>query len=315
MHPPDLHVPRLSFTAIGRHVFRRVVQSACALLVAATSMVAHADDVRLFANVPYGADPLQRMDVYVPAGNLNPSLVSPNSPVIVMVHGGGWQRGDKTSPGVVQEKVARWVPMGFVLVSVNYRLYPQVSAAQEAQDVALALATAQRHAGLVGANPDKFILMGHSAGAHLVALLNANPAIAQAQGAKPWLGTVALDSAALNLPAIMNTVPHYSFYDEVFGTRPAYWYAMSPYHQLVPSAHPMQLVCSSVRPDNPCGQAQEMANLATTLNVRATVLPEPLQHDEINATLGLESDYTRAVEAFMGSLDPLVARHLPAPLR
>ena len=100
---------------------------------------------------------------------------------------------------VVQEKVARWVPKGFVFISVNYRLYPTVNVLQEAQDVAMALAAAQSRAASWGADASRFILMGHSAGAHLVSLINASPTLAQREGAWPWLGTVSLDSAALNV--------------------------------------------------------------------------------------------------------------------
>ena len=50
---------------------------------------------------------------------------------------------------------------------------------------------------------------------------------------------------------------------------------------------------------------------AENLRFPAEVLPQDLSHGEINAQLGLESPYTRAVEAFMGSLDAEVARRLP----
>lgn len=53
-----------------------------------------------------------------------------------------------------------------------------------------------------------------------------------------------------------------------------------------------------------------MAAHVQALGGRAEVLPRDLAHGEINADLGLESSYTRAVEAFMGSLDPAVAQRL-----
>ena len=98
--------------------------------------------VQRLADVPYGADPLQRMDVYLPAAGSAASSAAVASgmraPVIFMVHGGAWRTGDKAMSRVVQEKVARWVPKGFVFISVNYRLYPAVNVLQEAQDVAMA---------------------------------------------------------------------------------------------------------------------------------------------------------------------------------
>ncbi|GKT17504.1 alpha/beta hydrolase [Acidovorax sp. SUPP2522] len=262
---------------------------------------------RLF-DVPYGNDPLQRMDVYLPPASARPAA-GPRAPILFMVHGGAWRTGDKAMERVVQEKVARWVPLGFVLVSVNYRLLPDTGVALQAHDVATALATVQQRAAQWGADGTRTVLMGHSAGAHLVALLNAQPALAQRAGAAPWLGAVSLDSAVLDLPALMGA-PHAPLYDEAFGDDPAYWAALSPYDQLVPGAAPFQFVCSTVRPDHPCQQAVHMARRVREAGGRAEVLPQALSHGDINGTLGLDSDYTRAVETFMASLDGEVARRL-----
>ena len=262
--------------------------------------------VQRIADVPYGSDPRQRMDVYVPTG-LAASAV--RAPVIFMVHGGGWRHGDKAMGRVVQEKVARWVPLGFVLISVNYRLLPDTPVAEQERDVQAALMAAQQRAPQWGADSGRFILMGHSAGAHLVALLNARAPQALREGAWPWLGTVSLDSAMMNVPARMRA-PHLPLYDDAFGTDPAYWVALSPFHQWTTGAPPMQMVCSTQRADDPCQQSDAMARHVRTRGGRAEVLPQDLDHGEINAQLGLDSDYTRAVETFMASLDGVVARLL-----
>lgn len=276
------------------------IQRPQASATAATPLPASVEKI---ADLPYGSDPRQRMDVYLPR------VRGPRpAPVIFMVHGGAWQFGDKAAAGVVANKVARWVPQGFVLISVDYPMLPGSPVSQQARDVALALAAAQQHAGEWGAAPEQFILMGHSAGAHLVALLNANPAFAQHLGARPWLGAVALDSAMLDVPAIMRH-RHLPLYDRAFGSDPAYWQALSPSGQLVRGTPPWLLVCSSLRRAS-CPQAQAMAEQVRGLGGRAQTLPQPLEHSQINAELGLDGDYTRAVEAFMASLDPTVARVL-----
>lgn len=269
--------------------------------------------VQRIADVPYGADPAQRMDVYVPTSpstGTNSLVASAvRAPVIFMVHGGGWRNGDKAMGRVVQEKVNRWVPKGFIFISINYRMLPDAPVAVQQRDVQAALMVAQQRAGTWGADPSRFILMGHSAGAHLVALLNARSPQALREGAWPWLGAVALDGAMMNVPARMR-VPHLPLYDDAFGADPAYWVAMSPFHQWTVGAPPMQMVCSTQRPDDPCQQFTDMARHVRHLGGRAEVLPQDLDHGEINAQLGLDSDYTRAVEAFMGSLDAEVARRL-----
>ncbi|PJI95412.1 alpha/beta hydrolase family protein [Acidovorax sp. 69] len=281
---------------------------------ATTAPAALPAGVQRIADVPYGSDPAQRMDVYVPTSPTTgtPSLVASavRAPVIFMVHGGGWRMGDKTMGRVVQEKVARWVPRGFVLISVNYRMLPDAPVAQQERDVQAALMAAQQRAGTWGGDASRFILMGHSAGAHLVALLNARAPQALREGAWPWLGTVSLDSAVMNVPTVMRA-PHMPLYDDAFGSDPAYWVALSPYHQWTVGAPPMQMVCSTERADHPCLQADSMARHVRNQGGRAEVLPQDLTHGEINAQLGLDSDYTLAVEAFMRSLDAEVARRLP----
>lgn len=252
-------------------------------------------------DVAYGDDEEQRFDVFAPAR-------AQGAPVLMMVHGGGWERGDKEMGRVVESKVARWVPKGFVFITVNYRLQPKSAPLEQARDVARALAAAQKRAFQWGADPQRFILIGHSAGAHLVALLNARPELAEEQGARPWLGSVLLDSGALDVPAIMNT-RHFRLYDRAFGHDPAYWQSVSPYHQIRRASAPLLAVCSGRRA-NACPEARRFVAKASGLGTTASVLATDLTHGEINARLGEESEYTAAVEAFMRGLDRGIAQAL-----
>ncbi|WP_233244364.1 alpha/beta hydrolase, partial [Acidovorax sp. HMWF029] len=205
---------------------RAIAAQRQALQQAQAQAAALPSGVQRIADVPYGSDPRQRMDVYLPTPSSS-TASAVRAPVVFMVHGGGWRHGDKAMGRVVQEKVARWVPRGFVLISVNYRLLPDTPVAQQERDVQAALMAAQQHATTWGAAPSRFILMGHSAGAHLVALLNARAPQALREGAWPWLGTVVLDSAVMNVPAYMRA-PHMPLYDDAFGADPAYWRLLSP---------------------------------------------------------------------------------------
>jgi acetyl esterase/lipase len=257
-----------------------------------------ASDTEPLRDIAYGTDKQQTMDVYA----------APNAhaaPVILMVHGGGWRRGDKTNKQVVTNKVARWLPKGFIFISIDYRMLPQLNGLQQADDVAAALAFAQAHATSWGGDPGKFILMGHSAGAHLVALLTAAPSKAYALGAKPWLGTVALDSAAYDIPAIMAR-KHLRLYDEAFGNARTIWEQASPLYVVARNAVPLLAVCSIPRPDKPCDQVHTFAEKAKTLGASVDIVEENLSHLEINQQLGLVGVYTDAVESFMATLDPQV---------
>ena len=247
------------------------------------------------------------MDVYRPAG-------AQTAPVIFMVHGGAWRTGDKESARVVNNKLARWAPRGFVFISVNYRMLPKADPLTQADDVARALATAQQKATAWGADPTRFILMGHSAGAHLVSLLNAEPQRAYAQGAQPWLGTVSLDTAATDMVQVMER-RHARFYDQAFGKDQAYWRAASPMWVLTTDAKPILLVCSSERRDEPCRPTVQFVTKARSMGLRAELLPRAKSHGEINEDPGQPSSYTDAVEAFMASLDVSLHRLLHTPAK
>ncbi|MEN0107229.1 MAG: alpha/beta hydrolase [Pseudomonas sp.] len=252
-------------------------------------------------DLAYGPGERERMDVYLPS---RPS----NAPIIFMVHGGAWKTGDKSAQQVVANKVNRWVGLGFILVSANYPLLPETKPLQQAEEVAKALAMTQAKAASWGGSPTQVIVMGHSAGAHLVALLAASPTLAAAQGVKPWLGTVALDSAALDVEKIMQA-RHMRFYDQAFGAEPAYWQQTSPNYVLANGAAPILAVCSTRR-EVACEQAQLFASHGTAVNVSISVLKQDLSHKEINQQLGTPGAYTEAVESFMASLDIDVAKRL-----
>ena len=241
-------------------------------------------------NIAYGADLSQRMDVYLPA---QPH----NAPILFMVHGGGWRRGDKDNPGVINNKVAHWVPQGVIFVSINYRMIPEAEPLTQAEDVARALAKAQELAPSWGGDPANIVIMGHSAGAHLVALIDAAPEIAAALGAKPWKGAVLLDSGAMNVPAIM-TKRHPSLYDEAFGDDPAKWQAASPFHRLSGPIAPALAVCRK-RSGWSCPPNRAFATKAESLGNQVEVLPMELTHGEINSELGLPGAYTERVDAFL----------------
>ena len=127
-------------------------------------------------DVAYGPDPAQRFDVDLPARTRQ-------SPTVFYVHGGGWAFGDKAWQ--VANKRERWTQAGAFFVSTNYRMRPVADPLQQARDVARALAEAQRVVARAGGDPDRFVLMGHSAGGHLIALLAARPELIREAGARP----------------------------------------------------------------------------------------------------------------------------------
>jgi len=273
----------------------------CALLLAAGTATAHAAAAPSLSDIAYGADPDQRYDLYRPAN-------SDNAPLILMVHGGGWSFGDKDMGRVVNNKVDRWLPRGIAFVTINYRMQPKAPPLEQARDVARALADIQRNWQKFGVDRNNIVLMGHSAGAHLIALLAARPELLAETGAQPWRGSILLDSGALDVPAIMNA-RHFRLYDRAFGSNPADWIAASPMHQLRQATAPILAVCASRREDS-CPQARTFVSKVQGLGAPAEVLPLDKTHGEINALLGEDPAYTASVEGFLGRLSPAFAERL-----
>lgn len=247
---------------------------------------------RVLADLAYGPDAKQRLDVHLPA---NPR----HAPVLVMIHGGAWILGDKSSDAVVDAKADHWLPKGWIFVTVGYRLLPAADPAVQAEDVARALAFVQARAGDWGGDPASVVLMGHSAGGHLAALLAADPSLVTRAGGRPWRATVALDSAVYDVPALMSA-RHLRLYDRAFGSDPAYWRSMSPLHRLTGRPAPLLLICSTRR-DDACPQARGFAAAVERTGGRAEVFPTPQTHREINRDLGKPGPETDAVDRFLAA--------------
>lgn len=250
---------------------------------------------RVLADVAYGNDARQRFDVYLPAETRN-------APVLFIVHGGAWRNGWKDHRGLIANKAAYWIPKGYVIVSTDYRLLPEADPRGQVEDVARAIAKAQELAPAWGGDPARFILMGHSAGAHLALLLATDPVRLTKHGARPPRGVISLDSGAVDVVGIMRTVPHPALYDAAFGDSPSYWQAVSPHHLLAPGAPPMLLVCSSRR-RGACPPSWRFSRKATSLGVRVEVMEQDLSHMAINRELGLPGAYTEQVDAFIERVD------------
>lgn len=119
-------------------------------------------DLTVTRDVAYGADPLQKLDLYEPKGAHDPL------PVMVFIHGGGFTRGDKHGPFYPDNLTAWAARNGMIGVNVNYRLAPATAYPGAAQDFASALQWVRKNIAAHGGDPDRIVLWGHSAGANHV---------------------------------------------------------------------------------------------------------------------------------------------------
>lgn len=105
-----------------------------------------------------------------------------NFPVLLFVHGGAWQHGDKSWLGVYASFGKYCARHGIAAVVANYRLSPVVSHPEHVKDVARAFAWTQRNIKQYGGSPDWLFVSGHSAGGHLVSLLATDEQYLKAEG-------------------------------------------------------------------------------------------------------------------------------------
>ena len=136
--------------------------------------VAPTDDIAIVRDIPYAQGERHRLDVYRPR--------APNAPVVVFVYGGGWRSGDRATYRFAGAALAA---RGLLTVIPDYRTYPQAAFPGFVEDAAAAFAWAKAHASEYGGDPGRVFLIGHSAGAHIAAMLTLDKAFLAAFGLDP----------------------------------------------------------------------------------------------------------------------------------
>ncbi len=178
-------------------------------------------------DVAYGKDSKQKLDVYsaeVAGGN----STTP-SPVVIWVHGGGWRNGDKDNRSGTH-LCKTWAKEGITTVNLNYRLTPDVVHPAHVQDVAAGVAWVFKNIAQHGGNPKQIYLLGHSAGAHLVALVATAPEFLGAHQLAPkeaLAGVMAIDTASYDLTST-SALAVRKMINDAFGTDPEQLAAASP---------------------------------------------------------------------------------------
>lgn len=196
----------------------------------------YAQDFNIIKDVKYFEFKKNSLDIYMPKNRFNKK-------VIFMVHGGAWMIGKKTSKSVVKNKVNYFLNKGYSFISVDYRLVPKVDVLEQVKDIARALKFSQDYMKKFNVKEEDYILVGHSAGAHLVSLLTTNKKLQKKFNITRWKGTISLDSAALDVNSIMEN-KHRKFYDLVFGKNKAFWSKVSPNNYIETNTIAFLAVCS-----------------------------------------------------------------------
>ena len=291
---------------------RATKRCTCLLLLAAAS-VSEAHAQRLTRDVPYGtAHERQVLDVQAPAG-------ANDLPVVFWIHGGGWQTGDKSMVG---RKPQAFMDAGFVFVSINHRLLPGVDMSAITGDVARALGWVHKNIASYGGDPARLLVMGHSSGGQLAALMCTDDRYAKAEGFSLAIikGCVPVDADTFDIPAIIEVaetrarvhelpLPTYG-HRQKFGDDPAKHRDFSAVTHIAKGKGipPFLILHIAGHPDTGA-QARRLAAVLGTAGVSAKVVAaREATHASINDDIGTPGDPVTA------DLFAFVAGSLPTGL-
>lgn len=249
----------------------------------------------------YGPERLQALDFW--------RARAASAPLTVFVHGGAWRAGDKDVSSRTWQ-VPYFLSKGHGFASVNYRLVPDASVAQQAEDVARSLKFLVDRADALGFDRKRIVLMGHSAGAHLAALVATDGRYLQQVGLQvsDIAGVILLDGAGYDVPRQMAAAGPMMqrTYRMAFGEERAQQLALSPIsHVAAPNARAF-LVLHVQRPDA-AAQSRALADALQQGGTRAEVHGLPGEgrsgHREINVELGDPSySGTAVVDRWLGGV-------------
>lgn len=257
-------------------------------------------------DIPYtkNADKLQTLDVYSPSK-------AKNLPVVFWIHGGGWQTGDKAD---VYMKPQVFNGKGFVFVSTNYRLLPNVDMGTLTRDVAKSIRWVHDHIAEYGGDPKRLLIMGHSAGAQLAALLCTDERYLKEEGLSFAIikGCVPVDGDTYDIPAMIEVaetrlrlhgLPLPKFGHRIkFGNDPAKHKEFSAVTHVAKNTGipPFMILYVANHPDV-TAQAQRLSNVLKSADVPVTLFgAKETTHSRINADLGRSDDpATMALFAFL----------------
>lgn len=273
------------------------------LFIVATASAAAAQQIT--RDVPYAtAHARQVLDVYAPAG-------AKNLPVVFWIHGGGWQTGDKS---MVALKPKAFMDAGMVFVSINHRLLPAVDMGTIARDVASALGWVHKNIAAHGGDPARVLVMGHSSGGQLAALMCTDDRYVKAEGLSlnAIKGCVPVDADTFDIPAIIEMaetrarvhhlpMPTYG-HRQKFGDDPAKHRDFSAVtHVAKDKGIPPFLILHIAGHPDTTAQARRMATVLQTAGVSAKVVAgRETTHASINDNIGTANDpVTKELFAFV----------------
>lgn len=275
---------------------------AAALLLGAFLSVAVGAAAAASASLPtllrYGDHSRQSVRVYPATGSADRA----SRPLAVYIHGGAWRMG---SPERVRAKPQWFAEAGWVFASVGYRVLPEAPVEEQARDVAAGLRALRADAVRLGFDPQRIVLMGHSAGAHLAALVATDERYLGEDRAAVR-AVILLDGAGYDVTHefMLRGPLARKLYGDAFGEDPARQRALSPITHVDAGDPPEWLIVFAESRLDAREQAAQFGDALQQVGLRVERVPDPGNHLEINREFGTPGYRANAaIRALMGRVE------------
>jgi arylformamidase len=208
-------------------------------------------------DIPYSSEvhELKTLDIYKPDSNSSGRKL----PVLIHIHGGGWKTGDKK----IQRKHGDFYSSkDIIFININYRLTPEVQHPSHVNDCAEAVAWVFNNIEQLGGDKNRIFISGHSAGAHLAALLGTDTSYLSKHNIQvsKLAGVIPIDTASFDLLSRRNERFVKKLVDNAFGTDKALLKSASPIHHIMNNqTYPTFLIFASGKRNSAINQSQELS--------------------------------------------------------
>lgn len=244
----------------------------CFSLISVTQAEAQKD-------IPYSSDKhsLKRLDVFTPDKSKN------NLPVLIHIHGGGWKTGDKK---IQRQHGEFYSSRDIVFININYRLSPKVTHPTYAEDCAEAISWVFKNIDELGGDKNRIFVSGHSAGAHLAALVGTDTSYLSKHNIRTTqlAGIIPVDSASFDLLSRSNDWFSKRLIKNAFGTDKETLASASPLHQIKKNqSYPEFLIFASGNRNSAIRQSEELSRkLSETGNEAKAIIVKGYNHRDMN---------------------------------
>lgn len=262
----------------------------------ALATATHAETVKRNIRYAESTNERQTLDIFAPDN-------AKDLPVVFWIHGGGWQAGDKSA---AHAKPKAFVEKGYVFVSTNYRMLPDVEMGTIIRDVAKSLRWVHDHIAEYGGDPKRLIVTGHSAGAQLAAIICTDERYLKAEGMTfdDIKGCIPVDGDTYDIPMMIDAgdakrkklgqpKPKMGHYEK-FGSDPVKHRDFSAVYHVAHNKGipPFLLLYVGDHPDT-SAQAERLASVLKEAGIMAKLYgAKNTEHSKINEDLGKPGDPT-----------------------